>query len=74
MKTPSANARRAWTRLDTVGLLFILAVLAALFFYTTGISNAHVWRHQCVNNLAETGRAFSAWQKDHGEYYPKVQD
>lgn len=69
MKTSSANTRHS-TRIDTFGLIFILAILAALFLFSMNAGSAHVQQPQCVNNLAEVGRAFRIWQKDHGDYYP----
>lgn len=70
MKTSSANMQLAWSRIDTLGLLFILAILAALFLFSMNAGSAHIREHQCVNNLAEVGRAFMIGEKDHGDYYP----
>ena len=72
MKPRMGNQKSAaLTLVEVVVVVFVLAVLAAIFvlpMYHAADSSAK--RINCVNNLKQVGLAFRLWEGDYGDKFP----
>jgi prepilin-type processing-associated H-X9-DG protein/prepilin-type N-terminal cleavage/methylation domain-containing protein len=62
------RAGRAFTVLELMVVVLIVAVLILWLLPVTGGSRQKPIRIQCVNNLKQIGLGFRIWQQDNGEY------
>jgi competence protein ComGC len=73
MKTKFLQTRvRGFNLIELLLIVFILAVLAALFIPGCGGARAQSLRYQCMGNLKQIGLAFRVWEGDHGDKYPML--
>jgi type II secretory pathway pseudopilin PulG len=62
--------RDAFTLLDLLIVLFIIAILASLMFPALGRAKARARRIQCISNLKQTALAFRMFAADHEQRFP----
>jgi prepilin-type N-terminal cleavage/methylation domain-containing protein len=72
MKFPvyTRNARRAFTLLELLCTIAIIAILAALLLPVLERGQAAAKRVACGNNLKQTGVAFHVWAQEHNGLFP----
>ena len=61
---------RAFSFIELLILLFILAILAALLLPALAKAKQRAQRIACVNNLKQDGLAFRIWALDHDDKFP----
>jgi prepilin-type N-terminal cleavage/methylation domain-containing protein len=69
-RTTSHCARRAFTLLELLCVIAIIAILAALLLPALGRGYARAKRVACASNLKQTGTALHAWAHDHNDLFP----
>lgn len=62
--------RRAFTLLELLCAIAIIAILAALLLPVLEKGHGRAKRAACGSNLQNIGIAYSAWAHDHGGFYP----
>jgi prepilin-type N-terminal cleavage/methylation domain-containing protein/prepilin-type processing-associated H-X9-DG protein len=66
----SPPMRRAFTLLELLCTIAIIAILAALLLPVLEKGMGKARRASCSNNLRNVGTAFHAWAHDHGDLFP----
>ena len=64
-----AHCPRAFTLLDLLVMLSIIAILASLMFPALGRAKAHACRIQCTSNLKQTTLAFRMYAADYEQKF-----
>ena len=65
-----SDRRDAFTRLDLVAVLLVLALCAAVMLPALASSRPRSQRVICANNLRQIGSALQLWGSEHGEKLP----
>ena len=66
--------RRAFTEVELVGVISIIAILAAILFPVFARARAKAQAFTCQNNLFQIGLALRAYAADHQGRYPPRED
>ena len=66
----STSMRRAFTLIELLCTIAIIAILAALLLPVLERGLARARRTVCLNNLRSIGLAFNAWSHDHSDFFP----
>ena len=64
--------KKAFTLLELLVTIVIIALLGALLIPTMGRAREFARRAQCTNNLRQHGIAWYLYLDDHDEYFPVV--
>ena len=70
LKKRLINIGHAFTRVELLAVLGVLALLAAVTWPALASPRAHSQRAECVNNLRLIGRALLIWGSDHEDQTP----
>src|SRR5437899_11819163 len=71
MKTTSSSSRTgAFTVLELLLVIAVIAILASLLLPVLGQAKARAKRIQCIEQLHQTGVAFIAFAHDHDGKFP----
>jgi prepilin-type N-terminal cleavage/methylation domain-containing protein/prepilin-type processing-associated H-X9-DG protein len=62
--------RRAFTLLELLCTIAIIAILVALLLPALERASGHAKRIACANNFKQIGPAFHAWAHDHNDLFP----
>ncbi|HLK61457.1 MAG TPA: prepilin-type N-terminal cleavage/methylation domain-containing protein [Chthonomonadaceae bacterium] len=62
--------RRAFTLIELLIVIAIIAILAALLFPVFGAARAHARETVCLSNLRQIGQAITLYTQDYDEVYP----
>lgn len=75
MRSASNHKERAFTVVELVVVLFVLAALIAIWTPFTRIRDerGEVWNISCINNLKQIGTAYRLWANDHNDLYPAAE-
>jgi len=65
-----ARARQAFTLLELLLVVSIIAILAALLLPSLSKAQAKGKRARCLNNLKQIGIGFHSFLHDHGDKFP----
>jgi prepilin-type N-terminal cleavage/methylation domain-containing protein/prepilin-type processing-associated H-X9-DG protein len=61
---------RGMTLIEVLVVIFVIAVIAAMFLPALAAAKRKHARIGCVNNLKEIGLSFKIWEGDNGDKYP----
>jgi prepilin-type processing-associated H-X9-DG protein len=67
---PRPQSRRAFTILDLLITLAIVALLATALFRTLRVKRENTWRSSCQSNLKQIGLGISMYTRDYDEQLP----
>ncbi len=70
LSAPTKQKRSAFTLLELLCTIAIIAILAALLLPVLERGQARAKRAACSNNLRQVGLAFQAWAHDHDDLFP----
>jgi type II secretory pathway pseudopilin PulG len=70
--TPILKAE-AFTRIELIGVIVLLVVLAPALLLPLGRRTKKAQRISCINNLKQIGVAYRIWSNDHGDRFPASQ-
>src|SRR5689334_4107523 len=66
------NGRLAFTVLELMVVVFIVAILAGLLLPQSHGCKQSATQINCVNNLKQVGLSFRMWAGDNGDVYPML--
>ena len=69
-KTLARASQAAFTRLDLLATLLVLALCAAVMLPALASNRPRSHRVLCASNLRQIGNAFNLWGSDHGDRIP----
>src|SRR5438046_5452033 len=64
------TTNRAFTLLELLLVVAIIAILASLLLPATGKAKAKAKRAQCLSNLKQIGVGFHSFSHEHGDRFP----
>lgn len=70
MKTHSAKSERAFTLIEMLMVMVIIAILASHLLPAIARAKTKAYRIQCVGNLKEVGYGFQLYANDHHQKFP----
>lgn len=71
MMTPAIASRRAFTMIELMVALTIIAILATLLLPLLGVARAAALRMSCASNLRQLGIGTLAYIADHDDLLPE---
>jgi prepilin-type N-terminal cleavage/methylation domain-containing protein len=66
--------KRAFTLVEVLVVIAVIAILAALFFPTLSAAKARAQRTICINNLRQINSAMRLYWDDHSDFPPGVKN
>src|ERR1700690_3460712 len=73
MKIPTAAKRTgAMTLVEVIVVIFVIALLAAMFLPMLAAAKRKSSKIGCVNNVKQINLAFKIWEGDNGDMYPML--
>lgn len=70
----SSRRRRAFTLVELLTVIAVIAILAAILFPAFAQARENARRTSCLNNLSQLGKAFTQYTQDYDERLPNATD
>ena len=73
MRTRSVSRPAAFTLIELIVVIAIIALLASLLLPVTGSILEKARSTECASNLRQVGIAVNTWANDHDNYFPRIE-